>query len=170
MDAFFSAVTLTGSANFLVPLTALVAIALIFMRRRAEASMMVASVAIAAALVYAIKSLVQRDRPSLWETQWYWGSSFPSGHTLAVAAFATAAALCLIRARGHAVLVSSTAFAWIALVALSRLELGVHWPTDVLVAACMGCFVPLSLDIFVDLRGRSLAPAAAAAEKNRAHQ
>jgi undecaprenyl-diphosphatase len=152
LDTFFRLVTLTGSAKFLVPLTLLLAIALMFARRRAEALMLCVSVGAAATLVYVIKSLVQRDRPSLWETDWYWGSSFPSGHTLAVAAFATAVALCVIRARGHAMLVSLAAFTWIVLVALSRLELGVHWPTDVLVAACTGCFVPLALDILLDLR------------------
>lgn len=46
-------------------------------------------------LVYALKTVVGRDRPLLWDAQSYWGSSFPSGHTLSSAAFATAAVLCL---------------------------------------------------------------------------
>ena len=45
--------------------------------------------------VYGLKAIVGRARPALWGSQWYWGSSFPSGNTLSTAAFATAAALCL---------------------------------------------------------------------------
>jgi len=66
------------------------------------------------------KSLVGRTRPALWETQWYWGSSFPSGHTLVVASFTCAAALCLSRlwlATREAAFVQ--AFLWILLVLLA---------------------------------------------------
>ncbi|HRH30412.1 MAG TPA: hypothetical protein PKV17_16650, partial [Aquabacterium sp.] len=48
-------------------------------------------------VVWGTKAIVGRARPALWEAQWYWGSSFPSGHTLSTAAFATAAALCVAR-------------------------------------------------------------------------
>jgi undecaprenyl-diphosphatase len=87
----------------------------------------------------------------LWETQWYSGSSFPSGHTLATAAFATAGALCVARMRPGAARVAMTvAMLWIALVGLSRLVLGVHWPSDVLAATCVGIFVPLTFSVAFD--------------------
>jgi undecaprenyl-diphosphatase len=97
LTGFFEAVTLTGSARALFPLAAVATIALLGARRRVDALLLSASVGIAAGLVYVIKTAVGRERPALWETQWYWGSSFPSGHTLVVAAFATAGALCIGR-------------------------------------------------------------------------
>ena len=101
--------------------------------------------------VYALKVLIGRARPALWESQWYWGSSFPSGHTLVVAAFAMAAALAVGRllpaARTTAL---AAALAWIARVAASRLVLGAHWPTDVLAAACVGAAIPLGIGLALE--------------------
>lgn len=146
LTGFFEAVTLTGSSWFLFPLAAVVTIGLLWAKRRFEALLVAASVISGALVIYVIKTVVGRARPMLWDTGWYWGSSFPSGHTLAVTAFATAAALCVSRIRpASRNLALSLAILWIVLVAISRLVLGVHWPTDVLVAACIGVFLPLAI-------------------------
>ncbi|NDP48281.1 MAG: phosphatase PAP2 family protein [Sulfuriferula multivorans] len=153
LSGFFEAVTLTGSSWFLFPLATVATIALLWAKRRFEALLVAASVISAAMLIYLIKMVVGRARPILWDTEWYWGSSFPSGHTLAVAAFATAAALCISRIRpASRNLALSLAILWITLVAMSRLVLGVHWPTDVLVAACIGAFLPLAMSVVLELR------------------
>lgn len=137
------------------PLATVVALALLWSKHRFEALLIAAAVTSAAILVFLLKMLVGRARPALWDTTWYWGSSFPSGHTLVVAAFATAAALCVIRIRPAARnLALALAIVWITLVALSRLVLGVHWPTDVLVAACIGAFLPLAMSVVLALRKR----------------
>ena len=75
------------------PLTVAATGLLLLARRRAAALLVAGSVVCAALVVYAMKVVVGRERPALWEVQWYWGSSFPSGHTLVVAAFAMSAAL-----------------------------------------------------------------------------
>jgi undecaprenyl-diphosphatase len=145
LNPFFAAITFTGSAKFLFPLTALIAVVLILAGQRSEALLLAASQISAA--------LVVRDRPTLWETEWYWGASFPSGHTLAVAAFATAATLCVRKIRPAAQGIAvATASLWIFLVGLSRLVLGVHWPTDVLAAACIGTFLPMAIKVLMHLR------------------
>jgi undecaprenyl-diphosphatase len=104
-----------------------------------------------ALIVYVLKVAVGRARPDLWDTEWYWGYSFPSGHTLVVTAFATAMVICLNRiwpgSRKFSMLL---AFTWIVAVAASRLVLGVHWPTDVLVSICIGMFLPLAIGIALE--------------------
>ena len=126
---------------------------LLIAKRRFEALLLAASVISGATVVYAVKTVVGRARPALWDTEWYWGSSFPSGHTLVVAAFATAAALCVFRIwPAMRDIALSVAILWISLVALSRLVLGVHWPTDVLAAACIGAFLSLAMNITLELR------------------
>lgn len=63
------------------------------------------------------------------------GYSFPSGHT--AFSFALATALSLWSRKWYTALL---AFAWASLVAFSRLDLGLHYPTDVGSAALIGLF------------------------------
>jgi undecaprenyl-diphosphatase len=147
---FFAVVTLAGAAIFLVPATAVLSGLLFVTRHRRESILLAASMLCGWALTYTLKSLVNRERPELWSTTWYWGSSFPSGHTLSTAAFATALSVCAARIwpqsqRAALPLVAT----WIALMGLSRLVLGVHWPSDVLAAICLGVFLPLALSLVV---------------------
>jgi undecaprenyl-diphosphatase len=153
LNAFFAAITFTGSGRVLGSLAIVATLTLLVAKRRFEALLLAASVIVAAALVYVLKTLIGRARPALWDTEWYWGSSFPSGHTLVVAAFAMAAALCTMRIRPQTRrLAMAIALSWISLVALSRLVLGVHWPTDVLAAACIGMLLPLAMSVALESR------------------
>jgi len=151
LGGFFAAVTLSGSAAVLLPASVIAVVALLIARRRFEALLLGTSMAAAPLLVYVLKALVGRARPALWQTEWYWGSSFPSGHTLSTAAFATAAALCLARIWPRSATPATVAaLLWTGLVALSRLVLGVHWPSDVLAALCLGVFLPLLFSLLFD--------------------
>lgn len=142
MLGFFTVATLTGSLKLLGPITGIGAAMLWLARRRFEALQLVVTMGLSSLVIYAAKTAVSRVRPSLWETQWYWGSSFPSGHTLSSAALATSAFLCVSRQwprlRAPAACVLS---AWVVVVGASRLVLGVHWPTDVIAAACAGALL-----------------------------
>jgi undecaprenyl-diphosphatase len=149
---FFASVTATGSLHFLFPVAAFTTLLLLLARRWFDAILVAVSPAIAALLVLAIKVAIGRSRPGDG-VGIYAGASFPSGHTVGVAAFATAAAIVAVRFRPESgPLGASFAVAWIALVALSRLVLGAHWPTDVLAAACLGAAIPLLISLFGTLR------------------
>lgn len=153
LDGIFAAATVTGSATVLLPLLLIIGVAFVAAKRRFEALLLTISVVVSAFIVYAVKAAVGRARPDLWDTEWYWGSSFPSGHTLVVAAFATAMVICLNRIwPGSRKFSMVVAFVWIFAVAASRLVLGVHWPTDVLVSICIGMFLPLAIGIALESR------------------
>jgi membrane-associated phospholipid phosphatase len=59
--------------------------------------------------------------------------SFPSGHT--TAAFATATAISLAYPKWYVI---APSFIWAGAVGYSRMHLGVHYPSDVLVGALIG--------------------------------
>jgi undecaprenyl-diphosphatase len=143
---FFQAVTLMGSFDFVIWLLVISCMVFIALRRWREVVVLGASVACGGLVIYVLKLFTGRERPALWETRWYWGTSFPSGHTLETACFAMALTLCLKSVwPRHTRLVRIVAMGWVLLVGSSRLVLGVHWPTDVLAAACVGMLVPVGL-------------------------
>lgn len=150
---FFEAATLSGSGYVLFPLSVAIVVAFLFTKRRFEALLLAVSVISGGTVVYVLKVFVGRARPALWETEWYWGASFPSGHTLVVAAFAAATTIGVTRIwPGGRTFTTLIAAVWIFSVAISRLVLGVHWPTDVLAAACIGTFLPLAVGIALEVR------------------
>src|SRR5690349_10006629 len=135
---FFEAVTLTGSLECLITLLAIAVLIFLLLKKWFETLLLAGSGIWGALMIYILKTVTGRERPALWETRWYWGTSFPSGHTLETACFATALTLCLSRVWPHkARWIRTLALAWVILVGFSRMALGVHWPTDVLAAACI---------------------------------
>lgn len=87
----------------------------------------------------ALKYGVNRERPFITypdlEKETSGGSpSFPSGHTSA--AFSTATSLSIAFPKWYIVVPS---FLWASAVGYSRMDLGVHYPSDVLAGAIIGC-------------------------------
>ncbi len=91
---------------------------------------------------YVLKLIVNRPRPfgilpAVVETS----PSFPSGHaTLSVALYGMGAYLLAKRYPSIAPLLYIAAAVFIVLIGLSRLYLGVHFPTDVLAGYLLGAF------------------------------
>jgi undecaprenyl-diphosphatase len=88
----------------------------------------------------AIKSIVDRARPTLNPIAHTLGPSFPSGHSSTAACFYAALALILARRRGYRAraLLTGGAAAIAVAVAASRVLLDVHWVSDVVAGVLLG--------------------------------
>ncbi|MEI7510065.1 MAG: phosphatase PAP2 family protein [Flavobacterium sp.] len=89
-------------------------------------------------ITIAMKSAINRDRPYVTypdiDKQAEAGnSSFPSGHTSE--AFCTATSLSIAFPKWYII---APSFAWAGVVGYSRMDLGVHYPTDVIAGAIVG--------------------------------
>jgi membrane-associated phospholipid phosphatase len=92
----------------------------------------------AAFITTALKYSIKRDRPYVTypfiEQETSAGSpSFPSGHTST--AFATATSLSIAFPKWYVI---APSFLWATAVGYSRMDLGVHYPSDVLAGAIIG--------------------------------
>lgn len=107
---------------------------------------MVATVGVASAASTTLKLVVERARPPI-ETQQVLETdySFPSGHVTSTSAMVciTVAVLMIGRSRQVRALLVAVAALLIAIVAATRLYLGVHWLTDVFAGAILGTIVAI---------------------------
>jgi membrane-associated phospholipid phosphatase len=91
------------------------------------------------ALTYSLKNIINRPRPyttypnDIVAYESMKSMSFPSGHTSI--AFATATALSLKYPKWYVI---APSYAWASYVGYSRMNLGVHYPSDVLAGAVLG--------------------------------
>lgn len=135
-------ITALGSASVLTLITAAAAIYLFLIKRPATALFVIASIASGQMLSSLLKAGVDRPRPELvshlaQETS----LSFPSGHAMISAlVFLTLGALVsrVVHGRTTKIYVLSLAVFITLLVGVSRIYLGVHWPSDVLAGWCAG--------------------------------
>ena len=133
---FFRIVTEFGSEMFLVPFGAFVVWQLATVGRRHAAILFAVAAVGAEALDYLLKLLFHRTRPAVFfgltAPHTY---SFPSGHAMLSACFfGVLAALVTTRMASYAQKLAVWAAAAIGtvLIGLSRVYLGVHYPSDVL--------------------------------------
>lgn len=134
--------TALGGYAVLTLLVAGVALYLVAAGKHAAAFTVIGAVLSGALLSESLKMGFARPRPELVE---HWAAvhsmSFPSGHAMLSAV--TYLTLGVLLARVHArrrikVLAISYGVALTLIVGLSRIYLGVHWPTDVLAGWAMG--------------------------------
>jgi membrane-associated phospholipid phosphatase len=132
LDVFFLVVTTIGDVEILLPATLIIAGYLLYKKQRLNALIILFSVGGAATANFMLKLLFHRDRPSFWhslitET----GYSFPSGHAMLSSALILSIIFIAWKTRWRWLTVT-LGMIIIALIGLSRLYMGVHYPTDII--------------------------------------
>lgn len=135
-------ITALGGFTVLTIVTIAATLLLIFHRRGREALIFATTVVLAYASSELLKAFYDRDRPMIVaHGSIVYSQSFPSGHSTAAAAtfltLATVVASVEPRRRTKA-LVYGLAISGVLAVGVSRVYLGVHWPTDVLAGWALG--------------------------------
>ena len=135
-------VTALGSATVLIFVTVATVVYLLITSRRAAAFFVFVAVAGGQILSSLLKEVIDRARPDivphLAEVQ---TASFPSGHAmLSAVTYLTLGALAARIAPGRAIsgYILGLAILLTLVVGLSRVYLGVHWPSDVVAGWCAG--------------------------------
>ena len=135
LTVFFS--SLTSLINTPVVVTWVVVLVGLFLYKKwwSEAILLAGNLALTGILVALLKNVYQRPRPTLQHLVEEGGFSFPSGHALAsTLIFGTL--LIIVSQRVQTVqtkrLLQGLLITMILLIAMSRVYLGVHYPTDVL--------------------------------------
>jgi len=113
-----------------------------FLRRRwLDALLFLGAVGGYGTLTLLVKYVVRRERPIAFFRVPESGYSFPSGHTLGTTCLALALGFLLWHSgarRGLKVLGNLALFLGVLVIGMSRLLLGVHYPTDVLGSVLLG--------------------------------
>lgn len=144
LDAWVTRYTDLGSTAFMAPIVVLAALLLCWWWRRWTPAWLLAVAATGSVLMTVVgKEMVDRVRPphSLAVAPFETSPAFPSGHTLnSWVLFILVAYLVALRSRGRALAIGAPVVAVLlaVMMGLSRVYLGHHWLTDVMVGWTLG--------------------------------
>jgi len=136
LDGFFVLVSKLGYQWGLIPADTIIVVTLLILRRWREATFALLAFVGSALLNIGAKHFFQRERPSLWESIAPESTfSFPSGHAMGSMTLAAVLVALAWQTRWRWP-VTVAACAFVLLVGLSRVYLGVHYPSDILAGWC----------------------------------
>ena len=118
-------------------------VAFIFYRKqwKMESYLMLGNLTIAGILIVTFKNIYQRPRPEILHLVEEKGFSFPSGHSLAVTIMVGTLIVIFSQRIKNTVwrkIVQILLSLYIVSVLVSRIYLGVHYPSDVIASLCVG--------------------------------
>ena len=118
-------------------------VAFIFYRKqwKMESYLMLGNLTLAGILIVTFKNIYQRPRPEIVHLVEEKGFSFPSGHSLAVTLMVGSLIVILsqrIKNTTWRKIVQILLSLYIVSVLVSRIYLGVHYPSDVIASLCVG--------------------------------
>ncbi|MFL5488453.1 MAG: phosphatase PAP2 family protein [Gemmatimonadaceae bacterium] len=142
LDAIMLELTALGTATVVLTIVAVASLFLVLTRHKYSAILLLASTFGGIVLDGVLKLGFNRPRPSIFVSDVRtFSSSFPSGHAMSAAVVYTTVAYLAARLhqrRWARWLVMIAAFILVALIAISRLYLGVHYPSDVIAGLAIG--------------------------------
>lgn len=128
-------ISLMGSGGFLLPLMAMVVSYTLIKKRYYESKLLLISTLGSYLLNHLLKQFFQRTRPLKYFLVNQGGFSFPSGHSMVTMTLYSTIAFLLVKSMDDSrkkTLIHIIASTMILLMGISRIYLGVHWPTDVI--------------------------------------
>jgi undecaprenyl-diphosphatase len=148
-------ITALGGFTFLTLATVVAVSCLLFFRKWRHGLVLAATILLAQATTDGLKLFYGRPRPQLVPHEVYvYSHSFPSGHSTLSAVFylTLAAVLASLDPRLHfRIFVFALAILMTVAVGVSRVYLGVHWPTDVLGGWTLGAAWALTARVALGL-------------------
>ncbi|HEY5027412.1 MAG TPA: phosphatase PAP2 family protein, partial [Candidatus Angelobacter sp.] len=134
--------TALGSVTLVVLISTIALCVLLLLRDRMGALQLVAASVGAGILTTTIKDYIDRARPEVVTQLIQVASlSYPSGHSLAAASLYLTVAILVCRhlqRAGHQIAILAVTVGVILLVGISRIYLGVHYPSDVASGISLG--------------------------------
>jgi membrane-associated phospholipid phosphatase len=133
--------TFLGSAEFLIPAYLILIIYFIFKKFYRHAIHVFIIASCSTALLFILKSIFQRQRPSLPIIRTLTTYSFPSGHMLSSFVFCSILCFIVVKSRWklfYKWLASVFLFLFAFIIGISRIVLKAHYPTDVIASLFLG--------------------------------
>lgn len=133
-NRFWSAITLIGEAHVLIPIVIILALFFYWKQWKSEAAFISIALVIMMIASTGLKYLYQRPRPSIEWVVHTTGYSFPSWHTASTMLVAGILAIIIyqrIKQKWLRSLLQVGLIGLAILIALSRIYVGVHHPTDI---------------------------------------
>ena len=108
---------------------------------KSESLLVAGNLSLAGILIVSLKHLYQRPRPDILHLVEEKGFSFPSGHSLAVTLLIGSLIIIVgqrVKNRTVKLILQISLGIYLVSVIISRVYLGVHYPSDVLASLCLG--------------------------------